>query len=278
MPDPLEALRRLSSPMRPDPRFAADLRAQIERELEMPTTSTQPTDIRVGEVNCIHVRVNNIDRAFEFVREMFGWEAEPYRDGTASTYYVRNTRILTVLVAGSSAPPFRLYFAPYDVRRAAAQVVELGGRVLTEVTDDHVAEAEDNQGIPVGLWRPAPEYRDRPGTPTPDGEAGQISIEVRDSARAVDFYSRLLGWTFDEPFPDYPHAREAGVAFGIRQGPGGPSVGIAWRVADLEAMADRARSLGAQVDAIATFPAGSGAECTDQDGNAYYLWQPAPGH
>jgi predicted enzyme related to lactoylglutathione lyase len=264
--------------MRPNPRFAAALRARIERELQMPTTTTQLTEIRVGEVNGIHVRVNNIDRAFEFVHQLFGWEAEPYRDGAATSYYVRNTRILTVLVAGSSAPPIRLYFAPDDVGRAADRLVELGGRVLSDVTDDHLAEAEDNQGIPVGLWRPAPEYRDRAGTPTPAGEAGQISIEVPDRARAVEFYSRLLGWTYDEPFPDYPHAREAGVAVGIRQSPEGPSVGVAWRVESVEAMAARARSLGAEVGAIATFPAGSGAECSDQDGNTYYLWQAAPGH
>lgn len=278
MPDPLEALRRPSSPMRPEPRFAAALRTQIERELWMPTTATQLTDIRVGEVNCIHVRVSNIDRAFEFVHKLFGWEADPRRDDAGTAYYVRNTRIMTVLVSGSSAPPFRLYFAPDDVRAAAERLVDLGGRVLTEVTDEHVAEAEDNQGTPIGLWRPAPEYRERAGRPTPAGEAGQISIEVRDRAEAVEFYSEFLGWTFDEPFPGYPHAREAGVSFGIRQSPNSPSTGIAWRVENVETMAARARALGADVDPITTFAAGSGAECTDEDGNRYYLWQAAPGH
>lgn len=277
MPDPLEALRRPSSPMRPDPRFAAVLRARIETELQM-ATSPLVTEIRVGEINCIHVRVHNVDRAFEFAHQLFGWEAEPYRTLAGTSYYVRNTRILTVLVEGATAPAFRLYFAPDDVRRAADQLVELGGRVLSEVSADHVAEAEDSQGVPIGLWRPAPEYRDRPAIPTPGGQAGQISIEVPDRAQAVEFYSRLLGWAFDEPFPDYPHAREAGLAVGIRQSPEGPSIGIAWRVEDVESMTARAVALGADVGAVSTFPAGSGAECTDQDGNTYYLWQPAPEH
>lgn len=240
-------------------------------------TSPSVSEIRVGEINCIHVRVNNIQRAFEFVHQLFDWDAEPHRDAAGTSYYVRNTRILTVLVEGPSAPGVRLYFAPDDVRRAADRLVELGGRVRSDISDDHVADAEDSQGVPIGLWRPAPEYRDRPDAPVPAAEAGQISIEVPDRARAVEFYSRLLGWTFDEPFPDYPHAREAGVAVGIRQSSEAPSVGIAWRVDNVEAMAARARALGAEVGELATFPAGSGAECTDQDGNTYYLWQPASG-
>lgn len=134
-------------------------------------------------------------------------------------------------------------------------------RAQLEITDEHVAEAEDNQGTPIGLWRPAPEYRDRTDTPTPAGEAGQISIEVRNRSEAVAFYSELLRWTFDEPFPDYPHAREAGVSFGIRQSTNSPSTGIAWRVANVEAMAARARALGAEVEPITTFAAGSGTEC-----------------
>lgn len=274
MPDPLESLRRPSSPVRPDARFVVSLRQRLEEELTMTGVATT---IRTGHVTCVHVRVDNIRRTSAFLQDLFGWEVDPYEDGASTSHYVTNTSILTVLVE-PPGPPVRLTFAPADIRDAAAELERIGGRILTEVAEDHVAAAEDDQGVPIGLWRPAPEYHEPDDRPMPSGEIGHVTIGVPDVERATRFYSRLLGWTYDEPFPEYPHAADAGISLGIRRDDGGPTIGLAWRVPDLADATATARQLGATVDEASTFATGRGAMCTDTDGNQFFLWEAGPGY
>ena len=106
----------------------------------------------------------------------------------------------------------------------------------------------------------------------------QLAMPAGQEDAARRFYAGLLGWTFDEPFPDYPHAREAGLAIGIREDPDGPSVGLAWRVPDLGEAVARARDLGAEVSDPSSAATGRGATCTDADGNEFFLWEPGPGY
>ena len=87
----------------------------------------------------------------------------------------------------------------------------------------------------------------------------------------------LLGWD----------ARPSGQGFHIENvfPPGGidgsatePGVTIYLRVDDVSTLAERVRELGGTVLSIETYDSGGSAQCLDDQGVPFTLWQPAPGY
>src|SRR5436305_9224418 len=137
--DPLHELRRLSSPARPNPRFAISLWRRIEEELGMTTTTDLSVDRATAgvQLGIIHIRVDDADRAAAFFGGLLDWETSRADQDGWTAHYVTNTSLLTVLRAHPTMPPARLFFAFDDVAGAVAQVEALGGGVdESGLTDD----------------------------------------------------------------------------------------------------------------------------------------------
>jgi len=103
-----------------------------------------------------------------------------------------------------------------------------------------------------------------------------FEVPAQETARARSFYGRLLGWQF-EPFegnPEYHVAGEAGGA--VHAGEGGAGLLVYFGVDDLAAAVAQVRELGGRADDAQPIPGvGTYARCTDTEGNAFGLYQPA---
>jgi len=104
-------------------------------------------------------------------------------------------------------------------------------------------------------------------------ELGYFTLKVADIARARAFYGALFGWEFE----GNGHVGNTKFPLGISGG-GPVDVSFAFfRVADLEDAIARLTTLGGQVRRRRNPPSGANAECSDDQGTIFSLWQPAPG-
>ena len=75
MTDPFDALRLPHTPVDPDPRFAADLRARIERALLRGGTMTETTVApALGDIAYASLWLPDAQRATAFYGPVLGWE------------------------------------------------------------------------------------------------------------------------------------------------------------------------------------------------------------
>lgn len=104
-------------------------------------------------------------------------------------------------------------------------------------------------------------------------ELGYFTLKVADVPRAKNFYGALFGWTFT------PNGHIDNTKFHMGLAPGGPAeVPFAYfKVADLEATVAQLIGLGGTVRGRAVNPSGPNAECSDDQGTVFTLWQPNPG-
>ncbi|MGH9026609.1 MAG: VOC family protein [Acidimicrobiia bacterium] len=110
---------------------------------------------------------------------------------------------------------------------------------------------------------------------TRQGDVGYIVFGVPDLERAMTFYRTVLGWSFSSGSYDQGRqvedvAPKTGLAGGVA--PGGLS--ICWRVDDIAGAVDRVRAAGGTAAEPVPQPHGPGAECNDDQGTQFYLWQP----
>lgn len=110
------------------------------------------------------------------------------------------------------------------------------------------------------------------------GDVGYFTLSVPDAGSARAFYGGLLGWTFS------PGSVEQGFQIenvspmgGLAGGQDGSSVTLCYRVADISAGVRRVRELGGRADEPADQPYGALAECADDQGTTFQLWQPPAG-
>src|SRR3954471_11986907 len=201
--DAFESLRRPSSPSRPNPQFAVALRRRLLEELGMTTTDNLDTET-IGatstaalQVGTIRIRANDPDRAFAFFGQLFGWQSERYQGDGYIDHHMVNTAIHLVLTNEPDAPPVRLFFGVDASAAMAARIEEIGGRIIdSELTDDGGgwARAEDDQGTPIGVYRPRTYGPDRGPVVATElfNEVGYLTVNVADVERGQAFYGELL--------------------------------------------------------------------------------------
>ena len=113
-------------------------------------------------------------------------------------------------------------------------------------------------------------------------EPGYITMRTGDLGRARTFFGALFDWQVEAG------AQEGGghiantrfpMGFFEAEGPteGGP-VSLYFRVDDIEAYAPRIEELGGRVLSRAQYASGGNAECVDDQGFRFDLFQPAPGY
>jgi predicted enzyme related to lactoylglutathione lyase len=285
--DPLHQMRRLSSPARPNPRFAISLWRRIEEELGM--TPTVTTDLSapsqaIRQLGIVHIRVADADRAIAFFGALLDWDGERAQDERRLAYYVTNTSLLTVLTDDRTAPPVRMFFPVEDVGATVADIDALGGGTdESEVADDGGGWAfvHDDQGVPLGVWRHNDRYaRHHEGEQRrPLGEVGYVTLHVPDAGQAMAFYGSLLGWQFeDERGADYHHVENSSPSIGVYGGHDEPHVVWYVRTDDLRSLLPRVAELGGEAGEISESTSGLSATGTDDQGMVVRLWQPAPGY
>jgi len=111
-------------------------------------------------------------------------------------------------------------------------------------------------------------------------ELGYFTMTTPDTAAATRFYGALFGW---EPEPGimgegYAHIANTTLPLGFAPGSASDAPELYFRVTDLAPYMARVRELGGEVRDEASFASGRGADCRDDQGRRFQLWQPSPGY
>lgn len=185
---------------------------------------------KLGDVFQIEIRVHDLDVAMAFYRNSFEWGL--YR--AAPSYCLVDTGHMPV-VGLLQEPRLPIGASPLilvnDCEAAVARAKELGGRVMitrSEVPNSGAYTAAlDPWGNDVYFWQQYVE-----GNPKLAHEAVNpfvfVELAVPNLEKAVEYYSKLMGWSFwTAPFtPDYAIAEGCGMKRGIGLYGGSPTHGI----------------------------------------------------
>jgi len=108
------------------------------------------------------------------------------------------------------------------------------------------------------------------------GDVANVTMVARDAQRAKDFYEAVLQVPFSPSHPGAWRTEETRPALGILPSQGAESqVQLSYRVDDIAAAVERVRSAGGRADDPERRPFGLLAECVDDQGATFHLWQPA---
>ena len=143
----------------------------------------------------------DIGAAKRFYGELFGWHFEDTKRGDHPYVLARSGTalvggIVDVSANGATGPQWLSYMSVADLDRSVAQVQADGGRVLVEARNFPNARAAvvaDPQGAPLGLAQVRQTIPD-PTSPAPSQFFWDEYL-ARDAAKALDFYTRLAGYT-----------------------------------------------------------------------------------
>jgi uncharacterized glyoxalase superfamily protein PhnB len=108
------------------------------------------------------------------------------------------------------------------------------------------------------------------------GDVANVTMAARDARLAKEFYEAVLQVPFSSGHPGAWRTDEIRPPLGIRSSQGAePDVQLSYRVDDIAAAVSRVRAAGGRADEPERKPYGLIAECVDDQGAAFRLWQPA---
>jgi predicted enzyme related to lactoylglutathione lyase len=110
---------------------------------------------------------------------------------------------------------------------------------------------------------------DGTGEPFRHGDVAYASVQVPDADRARGFYAGAVGWQYDE------QGRVSGAEphIGLQSRPGQPTLFCCYGVDDLEQAVARVAAGGGRPGQPTDAPHGRVADCTDDQGTDFALWQ-----
>ncbi|GAB3504696.1 VOC family protein [Amycolatopsis cihanbeyliensis] len=293
--DPLDALRDPYQPADPDPRFADALRLSLRRAIldtvadggDMTTTET-PARADYHSLGT-YLAVSDARRALDFYERAFGAtrRAEPIvlddgRIGHAELAIGDSVLMLAEEfpeighVEGSGGGAAIRVEVP-DADTAVARAVELGATVQHEVTSDEhgrkgtIVDPFHQRWLVVQAPR-----RSSAGVAEPrHGNAGYFTFTVPDDEAAKAFYGAVLGWQFGAGFVDRAWRIEgSGLPdAGLWGGQPYPGWKMMYAVDDLDAAVERVGAQGGRVREVGQQPYGRTADCVDNQGVEFWLWQ-----
>ncbi|MDQ4148739.1 MAG: VOC family protein [Actinomycetota bacterium] len=188
----------------------------------------------------------------DFYTELFGWTARPVSDDGA--YFDIETDTTTGIAGGIGASPegptVTFYVAVDDVSATVRKAEELGGKAVTEPTEDAetvtIADVADPEGNVVSLVERGP----LPDRVEAGGEHPVVFFEILafDWKAARDFWTALFGWDADD-FDGYEYSVidpiEPGIGGGIgKASKAGNLVTFYVQTPDIQDTLDRAEDLG----------------------------------
>jgi len=300
MTDPFEALREPITRIDPDSDFAGRLRLRLTREvLAQGGTMSQRTDTTTVEREPAwppaltpYLVVSDARRAMDWYIEVFGarrrGELHVNADGTIGHAEVGiGDAVLMFSEASDLWPdvPVRapdspatfshsLHLEVENVDASTERARRTGASVEREPADQPYGRRSvivDPFGHRWILLRP-------PGRATRlrQGDVAHVTMRTRDADQAKEFYEAVLHVRFSAGHPGAWRTDEITPPLGVLSSEGaGPEVRLSYRVDDIAAAVDRVRSAGGLADGPERKPYGLLAECVDNQGATFHLWQPA---
>jgi uncharacterized glyoxalase superfamily protein PhnB len=301
MTDPFEALREPVTPVDPDPDFAGRLRLRLTREVFAPTGATmtqQTAAIRAEREPASppaltpYIVVADARRAMDWYVEVFDAQRRGdfhvNADGTIGHAEVGlGDAVLMFSEASDLWPnvPVRapdspatfshtLHLEVADVDGTTERARRNGAAVEREPADQPYGRAAvivDPFGHRWTLRRPPAR-----ATRLRQGDVANVTMTVRDTHRAKEFYEAVLRVPFSEGHPGAWRTDETRPALGILPSQDAePAVRLSYRVDDIAAAVERVRVAGGSAGEPERRPFGLLADCADDQGLPFHLWQPA---
>jgi uncharacterized glyoxalase superfamily protein PhnB len=302
MTDPFEALREPVTPVDPDPGFAGRLRAQLRREViaypggtmsqQTLTTTVERRPALPPTLNP-YIVVQDARRAMDWYIEVFDGQrrGEPHvnPDGTIGHAEVGiGDGVLMFAEASELWPevPVRAPGSPSTFSHSLHLDVEdvdvsterarRGGAVIEREPGNQPYGRAAVLVDPFGhrwilLNRPPQASRFR------QGDVAHVTMAIPDPDRAKEFYEAVLQVPFAAGHPGAWRSDEITPPVGIRPSEAGaePETRLSYRVDDIAAAIERVRTAGGNADRPQRQPYGLIAECADDQGVIFHLWQPA---
>jgi uncharacterized glyoxalase superfamily protein PhnB len=301
MTDPFDALREPVTPVDPDPGFAGRLRSRLTREIFASaggTMSQQTVQTRAEReparppALAPYIVVSDARRAMDWYVEVFGAQrrGELYvnADGTIGHAEVGlGDAVLMFSEASDLWPdvPVRapdspatfshsLHLEVDDVDASTARARRGGASVEREPADQPYGRASvivDPFGHRwILLRQPAQASGLR------QGDVANVTMMARDARRAKEFYEAVLQVPFSSGHPGAWRTDETRPPLGILPSQDAEAgVQLSYRVDDIAAAVERVRAAGGHADEPGRRPYGLLAECVDDQGASFRLWQPA---
>jgi uncharacterized glyoxalase superfamily protein PhnB len=292
MTDPLDVLREPTRPVDPDPTFARDLRARLERALldpissatedpTMPTTPTAaPTAALPLHALTPYLAVTDARAAVDFYVEAFGARRRDdpivMPDGRIGHVEVALGESVLMLAdefpeanllapATRGGPSQSLHLEVADPDEVVERAVRLGATLERPVADHPYGRngvVVDPAGHRWMVSRSAP-------APARPGEVVYASLWTPDVGRAERFYGEVLGWVA-EPGSG-PQGRQVGRHLGMWGGQRHATVLLCYTVADVDAAAEVVRAAGGSAEEPSDEEYGRVANCVDDQGIPFAL-------
>jgi uncharacterized glyoxalase superfamily protein PhnB len=295
--DPFDALRAPVVPVAPDPSFAARLRERLTRAVlnqGEDTMAIQMTQRAPAWPPALtpYIVVSDARAALEWYTEVFGarLRGEPHVDsdgtighmevdlGDAVLMFAEKSDLYPeVPVRAPDSPTTFSHSLHLDVPNVDETVVlarTRGATVEREPTDQPYGRAAtivDPFGHRWLLLKPPPR-----ATRLRHGDVAYTTMVTPDATRAKDFYQAVLGLPFTAGrVPGSWRSEEANPRLGIWSPENATAeVQLCFRVDDVEAAVERVRAAGGTAAGIDREPFGLIAECVDDQGTNFQLWQP----
>jgi uncharacterized glyoxalase superfamily protein PhnB len=311
--DPFEALREPVTPVDPDPDFARRLRTRLTREVFAPPGGTMSQQTAAARVErepawpptlTPYIVVSDARRAMDWYVEVFGaqrrGELHVNADGTIGHAEVGiGDAVLMFAEASDLWPdvPVRAPDAPEtfshtlhlevdDVDASTERARRSGASVEREPADQPYGRAAvivDPFGhrwillrTPARAGLAQPTDPARPPGGLRQGDVANVTMAAPDAHRAKEFYQAVLQVPFSSGHPGAWRTDQTRPPLGIRSSRGAePEVQLSYRVDDIAAAVERVRAAGGRAGEPERRPYGLHAECVDDQGVTFRLWQPA---
>jgi len=253
---------------------------RVEREPAWPPTLTP------------YIVVSDARRAMDWYVEVFGAQrrGEPHvnADGTIGHAEVGLGDAVLMFAEASDLWPdvpvrapgspatfsHTLHLEVDDVDASTERARRNGASVEREPADQPYGRSSvivDPFGHRWTLLRPPPR-----ATRLRQGDVASVTMAARDTRRAKEFYEAVLGVPFSPGHPGAWRTEETRPPLGILPSQGAdPEVQLTYRVDDIAAAVERVRAAGGRADEPGRRPFGLLAECADDQGATFRLWQPA---
>jgi len=163
---------------------------------------------KTGEFNWVDLSATDLEGQTRFYEGLFGWTHTDMPYGEGMTYRMFKTDGHDV--AGiAPLPPEQVkmgrptgwnsYIAAEDVDATVAKAAQLGAEVVMPAMDvpqtGRIAGIKDPTGAIISFWKP--QRTDETIEYGPPGTLGWSELDTRDPEKAIDFYTKLLGWTVE---------------------------------------------------------------------------------
>ena len=173
-----------------------------------PTTKNKP-----GSFCWMELATTNQDAAKKFYTDLFGWSVNDSPMGPGEFYSMFKLDGADAAAAytlrqdqqAQGVPPhWMIYILTENVDESARRAAELGAQICAQPFDvmdvGRMAVVQDPTGAMFCLWQA--KQHSGVGAKNADGAFCWADLSTPDPQRAIDFYSKLLGWQFEKSEQD----------------------------------------------------------------------------